>query len=48
MPDTWANWVGTWNDLEKEYGLSHVDTDMSSAEELAKLNQKEKWNRRYW
>ncbi|HFJ8522052.1 TPA: ABC transporter substrate-binding protein, partial [Enterococcus faecium] len=37
MPDTWANWVGTWNDLEKEYGLSHVDTDMSSAEELAKF-----------
>ncbi len=37
MPDTWANWVGTWEDLEAEYGLSHVDTDMSSAEELAKF-----------
>ncbi|HAQ9376783.1 TPA: ABC transporter substrate-binding protein, partial [Enterococcus faecium] len=42
MPDTWANWVGTWNDLEKEYGLSHVDTDMSSAEELAKFESEGK------
>lgn len=37
MPDTWANWVETWEDLTSEYGLSHVDTDMSSAEELAKF-----------
>lgn len=37
MPDTWANWVGTWENITKEYGLSHVDTDMSSAEELAKF-----------
>ncbi|WP_100402843.1 ABC transporter substrate-binding protein [Bacillus sp. FJAT-42315] len=37
MPDTWANWVGTWEDLNTKYGLKHTDTDMSSAEELAKF-----------
>ncbi len=37
MPDTWANWVDTWNDLNEKYGLAHTDTDMSSAEELAKF-----------
>lgn len=37
MPDTWANWKGTWEDLNKEYSLKHKDTDMSSAEELAKF-----------
>ncbi|SDE48436.1 MULTISPECIES: ABC transporter substrate-binding protein [unclassified Paenibacillus] len=37
MPDTWANWVQTWNDLGTKYSLKHTDTDMSSAEELAKF-----------
>ncbi|WP_182417338.1 ABC transporter substrate-binding protein [Bartonella sp. HY038] len=37
MPDSWANWKGTWEDLEVKYGLSHFDTDMSSAEELSKF-----------
>jgi putative spermidine/putrescine transport system substrate-binding protein len=37
MPDTWANWVDTWNDLNEKYELKHTDTDMSSAEELAKF-----------
>lgn len=37
MPDSWANWVQTWNELEDTYGLRHNDTDMSSAEELAKF-----------
>ena len=37
MPDTWANWVETWEELNAEYGLQHSDTDMSSAEELAKF-----------
>ncbi|WHX30757.1 extracellular solute-binding protein [Brevibacillus agri] len=37
MPDTWANWGETWGNLQKEYGLKHKDTDMSSAEELAKF-----------
>lgn len=35
MPDTWANWVETWTELEDECGIKHTDTDMSSAEELA-------------
>lgn len=37
MPDTWANWKGTWEDIQTKYGLSHTDTDMSSAEEIAKF-----------
>jgi len=37
MPDTWANWVETWDQLGTEYSLKHKDTDMSSAEELAKF-----------
>ena len=37
MPDNWANWRATWADLDKLYGLTHVDTDMSSAEEIAKM-----------
>lgn len=35
MPDSWANWVGTWADLKEKYGIEHSDVDMSSAEELA-------------
>ncbi|CAM5396948.1 hypothetical protein LSPH24S_03753 [Lysinibacillus sphaericus] len=27
MPDTWANWVETWQELETEYTLKHQDTD---------------------
>lgn len=37
MPDSWANWKDTWEDLNKIYGLQHSDTDMSSAEEIAKF-----------
>jgi putative spermidine/putrescine transport system substrate-binding protein len=37
MPDDWANWRATWAELGKRYGLAHVDTDMSSAEEIAKI-----------
>lgn len=37
MPDSWANWKDTWNDLGTKYGLKHTDTDMSSAEEIAKF-----------
>lgn len=37
MPDSWANWKDTWADLKEEYGLEHSDTDMSSAEEIAKF-----------
>lgn len=38
MPDTWANWKGTWADLLSEYNLKHLDTDMSSAQEIAKFD----------
>ncbi|HSC85228.1 MAG TPA: ABC transporter substrate-binding protein, partial [Pseudomonas sp.] len=37
MPDSWANWKDTWIDLNKLYGLKHMDTDMSSAQEIAKF-----------
>ena len=37
MPDSWANWKDTWNDLNTKYGLKHTDTDMSSAQEIAKF-----------
>ena len=37
MPDTWANWKDTWTDIS-EKGLTHSDTDMSSAEEIAKFD----------
>lgn len=34
MPDSWANWGLTWEGITAKYGISHADTDMSSAEEL--------------
>ncbi|ANA82952.1 ABC transporter substrate-binding protein [Paenibacillus glucanolyticus] len=37
MPDSWANWKDTWEDLKSKYSLTHTDTDMSSAEEIAKF-----------
>ncbi|MBI1175029.1 MAG: extracellular solute-binding protein [Sideroxydans sp.] len=37
MPDSWANWKDTWNQLGQKYGLKHQDTDMSSAQEIAKF-----------
>lgn len=42
MPDTWANWIGTWEDINAKYGIKHQDTDMSSAEELAKFESEGK------
>ncbi|WP_019637434.1 extracellular solute-binding protein [Paenibacillus fonticola] len=38
MPDSWANWKETWEDMKSVYGLEHQDTDMSSAEEIAKFD----------
>ncbi|MFF7707942.1 ABC transporter substrate-binding protein [Pseudomonas sp. NPDC007930] len=38
MPDSWANWKGTWDDLASKYGIKHIDTDMSSAQEVAKFD----------
>ncbi len=37
MPDDWANWKDTWAGIKTKYGINHVDTDMSSAEEIAKF-----------
>ena len=42
MPDTWANWVETWDKIESQYGIKQSDTDMSSAEELAKFESEGK------
>lgn len=42
MPDTWANWIETWDKIETEYGITQSDTDMSSAEELAKFESEGK------
>jgi putative spermidine/putrescine transport system substrate-binding protein len=38
MPDSWANWKDTWADLKTQYGIEHQDTDMSSAQEIAKFD----------
>ena len=42
MPDAWANWEETWTEISDVYGLKHVDTDMSSAEEIAKFEAEKK------
>lgn len=42
MPDSWANWKDTWQDLSTKYGLKHQDTDMSSAQEIAKFAAEKK------
>lgn len=43
MPDTWANWKDTWVQITEKYGIKHTDTDMSSAQEIAKFAN-EKYN----
>lgn len=42
MPDSWANWKDTWRDLKTKYALEHQDTDMSSAQEIAKFEAERK------
>lgn len=42
MPDSWANWGETWNEVTKKYTLEHTDTDLSSAEEIAKMESEGK------
>lgn len=39
MPDTWANWIETWEEINKEYGIKHEDLDMSSSEEIAMFKE---------
>ncbi len=38
MPADWANWQDTWSQLSQKYGLKHQDTDLTSAEEIAKFD----------
>ena len=38
MPDDWANWREIWKAITTKYGVTHTDTDMSSAEQLAKFD----------
>jgi len=37
QPDDWANWKEIWQVFCAKYGRTHQDTDMSSAEEIAKF-----------
>lgn len=37
MPNTWANWVQTWSDLQTKFGIKTQDTDMASAEQISKF-----------
>lgn len=37
MPDPWANWAETWQDLEKKYQIKHQDTDMTSGQAISKM-----------
>jgi putative spermidine/putrescine transport system substrate-binding protein len=37
MPDEWANQGGLWRDFGAAWGVRHLDTDMSSVEELQKF-----------
>lgn len=38
MPDDWTNFGVMWGAFTAKYGLSHSDTDMSSAEEIQKFD----------
>ncbi|HXG40973.1 MAG TPA: extracellular solute-binding protein [Candidatus Limnocylindrales bacterium] len=38
MPDDWTNFGTLWATFTAKYGLTHTDTDMSSAEEIQKFD----------
>lgn len=38
MPDAWANYSEIWGNFTKTYEITHSDTDMTSAEEIAKFD----------
>lgn len=38
MPDDWANWGALWKVIVSRYGVTHSDTDLSSAEMVAKFD----------
>jgi putative spermidine/putrescine transport system substrate-binding protein len=37
MSDDWVNLGNTWKTIEKLHGLTHTDTDMTSAEQITRL-----------
>ena len=37
QPDDWANWKEIWQVFCAKYTCTHEDTDMTSAEEIAKF-----------
>ncbi|MEJ6007061.1 extracellular solute-binding protein [Paucibacter sp. AS339] len=37
MPNTWANWESSWNELKRLYGIQHRDWDLNSAESLDRM-----------
>jgi putative spermidine/putrescine transport system substrate-binding protein len=37
MPDEWANYGEIFTNIKTQFGITHQDTDMTSAEELAKF-----------
>src|SRR6478736_8842355 len=37
QPDDWANWKEIWQVFCAKYSCTHEDTDMTSAEEIAKF-----------
>jgi putative spermidine/putrescine transport system substrate-binding protein len=42
QPDDWANWGGVFSIFNGMYGCTRVDTDMSSAEEIAKFKAEQR------
>ena len=38
MPDSWANLGEIWGQFTQDYGITHSDTDMTSAEEISKFD----------
>jgi putative spermidine/putrescine transport system substrate-binding protein len=38
MPNDWANWGELWKVITARYGITHSDTDLSSAEMVAKFD----------
>ena len=38
MPPDWTNFGAIWDKFLPKYGLTHTDTDMSSAEEIQKFD----------
>ena len=37
MPDSWANWGLTWQDLNDKYGITHADSDMLTQKPVKQL-----------